>query len=386
MRTKRAGSITLPLLCGLLTACGALGGPSEPTPDLDGTDWALIRMDGREPLRGSHVSLRFGEDQLGGVAGCNAYGGVYEANPRGSLAVGDIFSTEMACLQPEGVLDQEAAYLRLLGNAAAYRVQDDHLIIDSEGEEGALVFTARPASSGDPAALVGTAWRLASLNGETARQDYTMAFPSRGLALGRAVCRAYLARYVTEDRRLSFVATSMAGTFCPELAEEESAFTDALTWAGRFDIAPDRFELRTDRGETLVFEPLDAAPALAGTSWSLVAFVEPLTVEGEAEAVLLPDEPIAGSTITLGFSDDALDGNAGCNRYSGAYGRDGRRLDIGEVSLTEMACLEPAGVMAQELRYVGVLVDVTSFIVAGDILWLDGGDRSSLIFELAGPR
>lgn len=386
MRPKRRGSIAFLLLYGLLTACGPRGGPSEPTPDLDGTGWALIRLEGREPVRGSHVSLRFEEDQLGGVAGCNAYGGVYEADPDGSLAVGDIASTDMACLQPAGVLDQEAAYLRLLGTAAAYRVEDDRLIIDSEGEEGALVFAALPGSAGDPAALVGTAWRLVSLNGETARQDYTMAFPSRGLAVGRAVCRAYLARYVTEDRRLSFVATSMAGTVCPELAEEESAFTDALTWAGPFDIAPDRFELRTDRGETLVFEPLDAAPALAGTSWSLVAFVEPLSVEGEAEPVLLPEEPIAGSTLTLGFSDDALDGNAGCNRYSAAWDRDGRRLDIGGLSITEMACLEPAGVMAQELRYVDVLVGVTSLIVAGDILWLEGRDGSSLIFELAGAR
>jgi heat shock protein HslJ len=71
--------------------------------------------------------------------------------------------------------------------------------------------------------------------------------------------------------------------------------------------------------------------------------------------------PIPGTTITATFEDGQVRGSAGCNSYFGSYQVNGDKISVGQMGITEMACLEPEGVMDQELMFVGFLGDAKTF-------------------------
>jgi heat shock protein HslJ len=50
----------------------------------------------------------------------------------------------MACMDPEGVMDQEVLYLAALQNAAVYTIQDDRLEIRDESGAGVAYYSAMP--------------------------------------------------------------------------------------------------------------------------------------------------------------------------------------------------------------------------------------------------
>lgn len=55
----------------------------------------------------------------------------------------------------------------------------------------------------------------------------------------------------------------------------------------------------------------------------------------------------------LEFGPERLAGQAGCDRFSGNYGREGNRLDVGLVATTRRACPEPG--MGHERRVLAIL-------------------------------
>ena len=97
---------------------------------------------------------------------------------------------------------------------------------------------------------------------------------------------------------------------------------------------------------------------------------------GSLEGVLV------GTEITARFnsSEGLVRGSAGCNNYCGKYTTDGNFLEIEELEYTEMACLEPDGVMEQEGKYLGMLLDAERFEVTENELQVITGD-DVLIFE-----
>ena len=78
--------------------------------------------------------------QVTGSAGCNTYFGNYDAT-KSRLTIGAIAATEMYCLGPEGVMDQEQEYLKILGAAESYQIQDGKLQISSGNQ--LLIFKRR---------------------------------------------------------------------------------------------------------------------------------------------------------------------------------------------------------------------------------------------------
>lgn len=118
--------------------------PGAPA-DLDGTEWVLISLNGESPIEGTEITLYFEEALLGGSMTCNGYGGgrdsgKYVATDDGSLTIPQIAVTVQLCSEPEGIMEQEAAYIEALRSAAAYRVMDDRLEIDNAAGETTLVF------------------------------------------------------------------------------------------------------------------------------------------------------------------------------------------------------------------------------------------------------
>jgi len=88
------------------------------------TEWVLISLNGNALIEGKEVTLRFGEASIEGSGGCNTYGGSYAASGD-SLSLDGVYWTEMACMEPEGIMEQEQAYFQALNAAARYRVAQD---------------------------------------------------------------------------------------------------------------------------------------------------------------------------------------------------------------------------------------------------------------------
>lgn len=116
----------------LLVACGSRA------IDLNGTAWLLNSLNGDAPIAGSEITLSFEEGRLTGRSGCNLYSGDYAIEGEGDFLSGPFEVTEMACLDPMGVMDQEVDYLQILQGANTIARQADELTIQGGGNT--LVF------------------------------------------------------------------------------------------------------------------------------------------------------------------------------------------------------------------------------------------------------
>ena len=117
----------------LLVACGGTAGDS-----LNGTTWELYSMGRYSPIAGSKTTIQFEDGQVGGLGGCNHYGGEYQISGN-TITIDKLYMTEMACMSPEGVMDQESTYLQFLGGAQRFEIVNGQLqMYGSAGE--ALTF------------------------------------------------------------------------------------------------------------------------------------------------------------------------------------------------------------------------------------------------------
>ena len=126
--------------------------------------WQLLSYNnGKEAvvsvLNGTEITAIFGEDGgLSGFAGCNNYSSAYEVDGD-AITIGPAAATRKFCAEPEGTMEQEAAYLAALETAASFRIEGDSL--ELRAEDGALVAdyiaqaepTSNGASASDAAAV-----------------------------------------------------------------------------------------------------------------------------------------------------------------------------------------------------------------------------------------
>jgi len=113
--------------------------------DLNDTMWRLLDLNGgQEPaLADADVTMHIKDGLLNGSAGCNDYRSTVEAGPEGlnSLAIGPMATTQKLC--DEALMEQEAAYLARLENAASWRFDAGRLALPyplEDGLPGELVF------------------------------------------------------------------------------------------------------------------------------------------------------------------------------------------------------------------------------------------------------
>jgi heat shock protein HslJ len=130
-------SLTL-LTVLLLSACSA---PSSGDP-LEGTSWQLAASAGQDVVPGTNVTISFEDGLAGGEAGCNGYGGSYVVDGE-KISFQEVASTLMLCTAPEGVMEQEAAFLGSLNQVERFELAGGRLqLIRSDGE--ALTFVPAP--------------------------------------------------------------------------------------------------------------------------------------------------------------------------------------------------------------------------------------------------
>ena len=91
------------------------------------------------PITGTEITAEFAESgALSGSAGCNNYTASFTTD-RGGIEITQPAATEMACPEPEGVMEQEAAYLAALPTAVRYQISGRSLELLTA--EGTLVAT-----------------------------------------------------------------------------------------------------------------------------------------------------------------------------------------------------------------------------------------------------
>ncbi len=135
--------VVMGIIAVIFLAAGCAGG-GDP---LAGTRWQAQdyydpnnALDMSTVLMDTSLTAEFGDDgQLGGSAGCNSYQGSYEADGD-SLSIGPLAATEMMCDQPEGIMDQEMAFLSALQSADSHTRQGEQLHILNDKGQVVVVF------------------------------------------------------------------------------------------------------------------------------------------------------------------------------------------------------------------------------------------------------
>lgn len=112
---------------------------------IEDTDWVLQSYGEfgnlKDVLTDMEITAEFvsSEGTVEGSAGCNSYSGSYEVKDSQLSIPGPIAATEMYCMEPEGVMEQERQYLEILQAAKSYSVEDGELQINCGGQ--VLIYT-----------------------------------------------------------------------------------------------------------------------------------------------------------------------------------------------------------------------------------------------------
>lgn len=121
--------------------------PLEPAP-LQGTEWSLqfvnVETQWEVTIPDSQITLRIEDGQITGTSGCNSYQGTVDIED-GTIVVTELSFTEMACQEPEGVMEQETLYLSLLEQVALVRQFPQSLELLGEDGSPLLLFGATDA-------------------------------------------------------------------------------------------------------------------------------------------------------------------------------------------------------------------------------------------------
>ena len=220
-----------------------------------------------------------------------------------------------------------------------------------------LAACSASASSQD---LTGNLWLLSELNGQApiTGTAITAQFDEDGRVGGSSGCNNYSTSYSVDGNQLTF-SEPMASTLmaCPEpIMEQERDYSQALADTAEFEIINDELILINSRGNELArFDAVDQA--LEGTSWQVMSYNN-----GKGGVTSL----IIGTEISANFGEDGqLTGNSGCNSYFAEYETDGDNISIGTAGKTEMACIEPEGLMEQELQYLAALETAATYKIEG---------------------
>jgi heat shock protein HslJ len=184
-------------------------------------------------LDGTEITAVFGEDgSLSGSAGCNNYVAGYTVEGA-QITIGPAAMTRMLCAEPEGVMEQEAAYVAALETAATYSIQGDMLEMRTADDAMvALYRNAGPADAGATDAgvgeeagadIVGVPWQWV----ETAYGDettlsvdeptnYTMTLLPDGAVNLQVDCNRGGGSYTLDGSLISLDVAVMTRMACPE--------------------------------------------------------------------------------------------------------------------------------------------------------------------------
>lgn len=354
---------------------------------LEGTLWIMNSYNNGQggvvsALPDVTVSAQFADGQLTGSAGCNSYNAAYEVDGS-NLTIGEAIATRVFCGEPEGIMEQESAYLTALTRTATFTINGDRLELFDADEARLATYTAA-----EDMTIEDTDWVLVNyFNGADAivsvilDTEITARFED-GQVSGSAGCNTYSAGYELDGNDISIGPAASTQIFCGEpegVMDQELAYLTALQSATTFEMGVDgQLTFFNAEGNiVLTFQESDQPePAgLTGAEWALTSFVS-------ADAVT---SLLNGTSINILFNEDGMvNGSSGCNNYFGSYEVDGNNLTIGALGATRKLCNEPAGIMIQETLYLSLLDSARGYEIEGNTLTLfDNQGNPLLIFTTA---
>lgn len=245
MRTKTL--LVLSVLFTALSAVAAFAGAEE----LFSLELRVTHVryeDGgmREVFPYTAISATFSENgEVYGSAGCNRYSAFY-LRDGDRVVMGPAASTRMFCSKPEGIMAQEAAFLRALENTAAVRVRDGQIELLNPAGETALILVEADSFVSEPPLI--RVWIVKSLGGEDTLPDteITITLTEDGKVFGRATVNNYFASWIEAGDLILFSgggSTMMAGP--EEYMKQESDFLDLLKRVRRYEVQDNELILTT---------------------------------------------------------------------------------------------------------------------------------------------
>lgn len=339
---------------------------------------------------GTEVTATFQEDGVvSGTAGCNSYSGSYTVDGD-QISFGPAAMTAMMCVEPEGVMEQEAAYAAALESAATFTIQGDQLELRTADGALAVSFVAAGPAAAAPdmpaemtLSLEGPIWQLTTFvnsAGELAMAEVeaTITFQD-GQAAGNASCNRFFAPYTVDGDQLTIGQGGSTMMACPEPAmSQEQAFLGNLAQVATYAIVGTQLQLFDGAGQMVLAFEVQTSTPLTGAEWQALSFNNGL---GGVTSL------ISGTEITAVFDEDGvMSGSAGCNRYSATYTVDGDQISIMPAASTMMFCAEPENVMEQEAAYLAALPMADTFSIQGDSLELRTADGALIASYVAVPE
>lgn len=242
----------LALVAITLVAC--LG--SDFANSVDGS-WQLTRgtVDGEAiPILESHpITITFEEDQIGGTASCNSYGGTYELDGP-TITFGSLAMTEMACM-PEETMAAEQLFGSALTMVETVGL-DGNLTLSGPGVE--LVF--EPLEPVPDSELTNAVWALDGLiEGDAVSTPVldsraTIEFFTDGSVLGDTGCRTFSGQYQVNGAEVVLTELATEGHECePALEDQDNRMISALEGGFRVEIDGDRLTTWAQGDEGLTF-------------------------------------------------------------------------------------------------------------------------------------
>lgn len=133
----RPAAALLPVALAL-SACTTPGGTTgRAPPELAGTQWLVVEIDGRRPLGGDLTASFSVDGRISGDSGCNQFSGPY-IQEGSTVRFGELLSTRRACVDTDRQ-QQESRMLRILDGDTVVRRERQELRV--RGEYGVLVLS-----------------------------------------------------------------------------------------------------------------------------------------------------------------------------------------------------------------------------------------------------
>lgn len=339
---------------------------------LQGTDWDLISLNGKEPT--GDITLQFDPETVGGSDGCNGYGATYTVDGNAiSFDTSGFMSTMMAC-EPMEIMEEGRAYLDALATATSYQLDAGTLTIQTE--QGELGF-AIPENT----ALEGITWTLTSISEENGvvsmaiDRDIFILLQDGALS-GSTGCNNLGGSYTLGGDELSFDQLHQTLMACldDDVSQREAQLIEVLNNTVRYSINRQGMTLEDADGNALAtFAASETSEEeqmneevnidVSGTSWTL--------------SEIVTDGIVSEAVITAMFDNGQLAGNAGCNRYTTSCEIDGTKITLAPIATTRRLCDEVTNV--DEQAFLLKMAEVRSFSATNELLTLKDDKGNSLL-------
>ena len=221
-----------------------------------------------------------------------------------------------------------------------------------------------------------TSWELSKIQ----QKDKILSIPkgtnitinfSKDRINGHSAVNTYFGNYKIQNNILilpNVGSTEMAGP--QELIDIERKFFDILQSSPKISYDKETLTLSNNKGEIWTFKVLTLEKKLHNTDWRLI------NMAGKNMKLQMKNE----EQITLSFTENEINGNAGINNYFGTYKISSDNISISGIGATEMA--GPDNLMRIEGEYLALLENVKKIkLINQKTLVLTTDKGKTLTFE-----